>query len=194
MRLADFEPGLDVHPVLCRSRIRRSNLGRLARAGRAAQSGRRCRIVLVWWAPDRRARRDAAPTLAAAARAWDSRRHRTRPGLHLAGLDLDQMVPRSARDGDRLGHHGLWRRCHDRCAAGRHSDQRVQVAELGRRMAGLAHLVRRLPGVHAGGRLRLSPASGGMAAARAGLRMPNGVPPRPGTFISRTPTRPCSSG
>ena len=41
---------------------------------------------------------------------------RSRPRLYLAGLDLDQMVPRSPRHGDRHGDHGLRRRRHDRLA------------------------------------------------------------------------------
>ena len=46
------------------------------------------------------------------------RRHRPRARLHLAGVDADQVVPRSPRHGDRHGDHGLRRRRHDRLAAG----------------------------------------------------------------------------
>ena len=34
----------------------------------------------------------------------------SRPWLHLAGLDPDQMVPRPSGNGDRHGDHGIWRR------------------------------------------------------------------------------------
>ena len=53
------------------------------------------------------------------------RRHRARAGLHLAGLDADQMVSRPARHGDRHGDHGLRRRRDDRRAAGQHPDERI---------------------------------------------------------------------
>ena len=43
---------------------------------------------------------------------------RAGPRLHHAGLDADQVVPRPARHGDRACHHGVWRRRHDRRAAG----------------------------------------------------------------------------
>ena len=65
------------------------------------------------------------------------RRHRARPGLHLAGLDPDQMVPRPPRHGDRHGHHGLRRWRHDRRPAGRHPDEHLPHPHLGRRVADL---------------------------------------------------------
>ena len=51
------------------------------------------------------------------------RRHRPGAGLHLAGVYADQVVPGPARHGHRHGHHGLWRRRHDRLAAGGRADE-----------------------------------------------------------------------
>ncbi len=56
-----------------------------------------------------------------------ARRHRSRPRLHLAGLDADQVVSRSSGHGDRHGHHGLWRRRDDRRAARREPDALLQL-------------------------------------------------------------------
>ena len=47
-------------------------------------------------------------------RLWRARRRRPGTWLHFAGVDLDQVVSRPARYGDRHGDHGLRRRCDDR--------------------------------------------------------------------------------
>src|SRR5215470_7766042 len=65
------------------------------------------------------------------------RRHRARPRLHLAGVDLGEMVPRPPRNGDRHGHHGLRRRRDDRRASRQYSDQSLQVRVQRRRLADL---------------------------------------------------------
>ena len=62
-------------------------------------------------------------------------RHRPGPRLHHAGLDADQMVPRPARHGHRLRHHGLWRRRDDRRAAGRLADGQIRQQRRSRRRA-----------------------------------------------------------
>ena len=72
-----------------------------------------------------RARRPPAPDLAAVARLRRHRRLRARARLHLAGVDADQVVSRSARHGHRPRDHGIWRRRHDRHAAGRSADARI---------------------------------------------------------------------
>ena len=59
----------------------------------------------------------AHQSLADVSRLWRDRRLRSRPRLHLAGVDPDQVVPGSPRHGDRHGHHGLRRRRVDRFAA-----------------------------------------------------------------------------
>ena len=63
------------------------------------------------------------------------RRRRSRPWLHLARFDADQMVPGPARHGDRHGHHGLRRRRHDRLAAGDTSDGQIQDGDRSGRLA-----------------------------------------------------------
>ena len=73
-----------------------------------------------------RARRVHASDLAAVAGLRSHRRHRSGPGLHLAGVDAHQMVSGSSRHGDRPCHHGLRRRRHDRRAAGRSADEPVR--------------------------------------------------------------------
>ena len=35
-------------------------------------------------------------------------------GLHIPGINIDQMVPGQARHGNRYGNHGIWWWCHDR--------------------------------------------------------------------------------
>ena len=67
------------------------------------------------------------------------RRRRSRPRLHLAGVDADQMVSGPSRHGDRHGHHGLRRRRHDRRAAGEYPDQLFQDPDRGRRLADLRY-------------------------------------------------------
>src|ERR1700685_4176527 len=60
---------------------------------------------------------------------------RLRPGYIFPGPHLVQLFSRSSRHGDRHGHHGVWRRRHDRCAAGQYPDQLLQDPDLGRRLA-----------------------------------------------------------
>ena len=83
--------------------------------------------------------RAPAPDLAPVARLGRHRRMRSRTGLHLAGLDAHQVVPRPTRDGDRHGDHGLWRRRHDRGTAGRPPDEALRDADIGRCLADLPH-------------------------------------------------------
>ena len=47
---------------------------------------------------------------------WGFWRVRVRPWLCQSGIKPDTLVPRSARDGNRNGHYGIWRRRHDRGA------------------------------------------------------------------------------
>ncbi len=64
-------------------------------------------------------RRPHPPALAPVSRQRGDRWMRARPGLHLTGVDPDQVVPGPPRHGNRHGDHGIRRRCHDRGAAGR---------------------------------------------------------------------------
>ena len=59
-----------------------------------------------------------SPDLAVVFGLWRAWRHRAWPGLHFAGVHLDQMVSRPARHVHGPGDHGLRRRRHDRRAAG----------------------------------------------------------------------------
>src|SRR4051794_24082877 len=77
------------------------------------------RAVLVHRPLDLRGRRRHPPAVADVARLGRDRRRRARPGLHLAGLDADQVVSGSPRHGDRHGDHGVRRRRDDRRPAGR---------------------------------------------------------------------------
>ncbi len=63
-------------------------------------------------------RRALASALAALRGLRADRRHRARARLHLAGVHLDEMVPRPAGHGHRHGHHGVRRRRADRRATG----------------------------------------------------------------------------
>ena len=124
LQLEPVRPRLDVHVLLRAARHFGGDLGRMARARRAAQGGSRLGAVLVRRPVDRRARRLHPSALADVARRRRDRRHRPRPRLHLAGLDAHQVVPRPARHGDWHGHHGLRRRRHDRLTACHHPDER----------------------------------------------------------------------
>src|SRR5882724_10509410 len=83
---------------------------------------------------DRRIRRLRPSALDHVARRRRHRRRWSRPRLHLAGLDPDQMVPRSPRHGHRFCHRRLRRRRHDRRTAGEYSGQLLQNSHLGRRL------------------------------------------------------------
>ncbi len=88
-------------------------------------------------------------------------RHRPRARLHLARLDIDQVVPGPARHGDRDGDHGVRRRRVDRVAACGPADEPVRRRRrLARRLADAAGDGRDLSRVHAVGRVRLSRAAG----------------------------------
>ena len=126
VRLEGREHGLDVHVVLRAARHRRRGVGRLAGARGTAQGRLRLGDVLVRRSLPRRDRRLHASTVAVVARLGRDRRHRPRPRLHLAGIDAGEMVPGPPRHGDRHGHHGLWRRRHDRRAAGQPADELFQ--------------------------------------------------------------------
>ena len=116
------------HPVFRISRVGRLGLGRLARAARTAQGRLRLGDVLVRGLVPRRVRHLYPSAVAAVARLRCDRRHRPRPRLHLAGVDVDQVVSRQSRYGDRHGDHGIRRRRHDRRAAGQHADEVLPVA------------------------------------------------------------------
>ena len=166
LRLEGRQHGLDVYAVLRRARRLRRDLGRLAGAGRSAQGRFRRGAVLV-----RRSLCSARSVFTSSAldhvaRRRRDRRRRSRPRLHLAGVDADQMVPRPSRHGDRHGHHGLRRRRHDRRAAGEHPDQLLQDPDLGRRLGNLRRHGRDLLRVHDDRRVRLSRAAGRLAARR----------------------------
>ena len=126
LRLEGRQHGLDVHAVLRAARHCRRGMGRLARARRAPQGGLRVGAVLVRRSLPRRDRRLHPSTVAVVAGLGRDRRHRSGSRLHLAGVDAGEMVPRPARHGDRHGHHGLWRRRHDRRAAGEPADELFQ--------------------------------------------------------------------
>ena len=119
---------LDVHPLLRLPRLLGRGLRALAGARRAAQGGRRGGVLLGRRVSDLRARRAPAPDLADVARLRRDRRLRAGPGLHLAGVHADQVVPRPARHGDRHGDHGLRRRRDDRGAARRPADEALRDA------------------------------------------------------------------
>ena len=112
-----------------------ATLGRLARTRRPAQSRRRRRMLLGGRPRARRHRHLRPPTVADVARLRRDRRHRAWSRLHLAGLDVDQMVSRSPRHGDGHGHHRLRRRRDDRRSACQHADELFQDIDLGRRVA-----------------------------------------------------------
>ena len=133
LRLEDFDAGLDVHPVLRFPRLLCCALGRLAGTRRSAQGRCRGGILLVRRPGDFCVGRLPAPDLDAVAGFGRDRRHRSRPRLHLAGIDADQMVPGPSRHGDRHGDHGLRRRRHDRRPAGQQADEVFCHADLGRR-------------------------------------------------------------
>ena len=67
------------------------------------------------------------------------RRHRPGPGLHLPGVDADQVVSRPPRHGHRHGDHGLRRRRDDRRAAGRSPDEVLRHGRLSRRVGDLRY-------------------------------------------------------
>ena len=96
---------------------RRRHLGRLAGTCRPAPRRRRCRICWSGGLVILRSRRYPIKS-GSCGSVRRNRRHRLGPGLYLAGVDPDQMVPGQARHGDRNGHHGLRRRRNDRRAVG----------------------------------------------------------------------------
>src|SRR5205085_4795105 len=83
---------------------------------------------------------------------------------HLAGFDADQVVSRSPRDGNRDGHHGLWRWRDDRGPARQSADAIVQDAVFTGRVADIPCNGGDLFRVHDGWRIRLPAASAGMAS------------------------------
>ena len=170
LRLDPVRSRLDVHAVLRAARRFRRHLGRLARARRPAQSGRRRGDLLVRRAADLGGRRLYPPTLADVARLRHHRRRRPRPRLYLARLDADQMVPRPPRHGDRHGHHGLRRRRHDRLAARHHPDEPLRHADLGRRVGNLRRHGGDLFRLHDVRRLRLPAAAARGGNPKAGRR------------------------
>ena len=109
---------LDLHP---RHRLPRA-LGRRVRpvagARRPAEGGVRGGLLLGRLGFFVSAARRPAPQhLAAVSGVRRARRMRARPGLHLARLDPDQVVPRPPGHGDGHGDHGIRRRGDDRGAA-----------------------------------------------------------------------------
>ena len=172
LRLDPVRSRLDVHAVLRAARRLRRHLGRLARAGRAAQGGRGRGVVLGRRIDDLGGRRLHPPAVADVARLRHHRRLRPRPRLYLARLDPHQMVPRSPRHGDRHGHHGLRRRRHDRLAARDHPDEPLRHADFGRRVGDLRHPGGDLFRLHDVRRVRLSAAAAPDGNPKAGRRPP----------------------
>ena len=78
--------------------------------GRSAQIHVHRRAVLRRRLPGVRVRHSSASAVADLPGLRRARRLRARHRLHLAGVDADQVVPRSSRHGHRHGHHGLRRR------------------------------------------------------------------------------------
>ena len=105
-----------------------------------------------------------ASAVAVVARLGRDRRHRSRPRLHLAGIDAGEMVSGPARHGDRHGDHGLRRRCDDRRAAGQPADELFQDADLRRRLGDLRRVGCDLLRVHDDRRVPLSHSAGRLAA------------------------------
>ena len=110
-----------------------------------------------------------ASALAVVAWLRRDRRCRSRPRLHLAGVDAGEMVSRPPRHGDRHGDHGLWRRRHDRRSARRPLDEFLQDPDLGRRVGNLPDHGRHLFRLHDDWRLPLSASARGMASRRLDL-------------------------
>ena len=169
-RLEDQHARLDVHAVLRDARLLGGAVRRVGRARGTAQGRRRRGVLLGRRLLHFGARHLCPPGVAAVARLGRDRRLRSRARLHLAGLDADQVVSRSARDGDRAGDHGLRRRRDDRHAAGRRPDATVRDADIGRRLADVRRLRRALLHRDDGRRVRLSAAAAGMDSRRAGRR------------------------
>ncbi len=116
MRLADFDARLDLHPVLHLPGLLGRHLGWLAGACRPTQGGCGLGAVLVRRSADFCAGGLYPPDLADVDRLRGHWRYRPGPGLHLAGVDPDQVVPGQARHGHRHGDHGFRRWCDGRCA------------------------------------------------------------------------------
>ena len=98
--------------------------GWLERSG-PRKAGRRRDALLVRRSVDLGLRRVRASTLAVVAWLGSDRRNRARAWIHLARLDLDQMVPRPTRSRHRHGHHGLWRWGNDWLATRHGADEHV---------------------------------------------------------------------
>ena len=86
----------------------------LARESRAAPRHVLRGLLLRGGLCDRGRRAAGAPVVSGLPGLWRGGRHRAGPGLHFAGVDTDQVVPRSAWPGDGARDHGLRRRRHDR--------------------------------------------------------------------------------
>ncbi len=100
------------------------------------------------------------------------RRRRSRPRLHLAGVDAGEMVPGPARHGDRHGHHGLRRRRDDRRAARGPADELLQDRDLGRRLGDVPRHGRDLLRLHDDRRVPLSACRRSAGGPRAGRQRP----------------------
>ena len=113
-------------------------------AGRPAQGDVHGRAVLVAGLRRRGARRRLRPAVAGLPRLRRPRRDRTRRGLHLSGIDADQVVPRPARARHRPGDHGLRRRRAHRLAAVGEPPEHLRKRAGGRDRALLPHPRRHL--------------------------------------------------
>lgn len=166
VQLACGRSWLDLYALLRLARMLGGDLGRLVGKGRAAQGRLRFRLLLVRRHSGCSAWRDDAPALADVGRGRCHRRRWSWSRLHLAGLDIDQMVSGPARHGNRHGHHGLRRRCNDRRTACQSAHEHLQDGYFSRCLANVRRHGIDLFRLHDGGCLRLPHSTGGLASGR----------------------------
>src|SRR5689334_9109632 len=97
--------------------------------GRAAEDDVRERLLLLRWAGDLERGGLATQHRALVSRLRSRGRDRTWPRLHFAGVDIGEVVPRSAGLGNGFGDHGVWWRSVNWRAAGCGADEPLQVAD-----------------------------------------------------------------
>ena len=94
------------------------------------------------------------------------RRHRAWTGIHLSSIHADQVVPRPPRYGDGDGHHGFWRRRHDRRTAGRSTDEILCHANRRWRLGNFPDIGSHIFHIHDGRRIWLPRAARGLETCR----------------------------